>query len=212
MDRQNTYRAFREFKPGKDWQAIYVDLYKICDFYDHSSRELMEKHQKHLDIKYKLSQEIASDLDVLIDKVSQARNNLIIGTENKADLPNDPVFVILNKFKDQMVRAVEERNKKIMAGVNPEEIQSSMMEFREKIVGPIFTEILDYYNETGKMSSYLEEILKLSQAFLRQTEKLIKDSRDYASHLKNYNAQFLAAESSYQKKLLEIYKELKPFL
>ena len=48
VDRQNIFRALREFKPGKDWKKTYVDLFKIADFYNKSTDEISNKHQIHL--------------------------------------------------------------------------------------------------------------------------------------------------------------------
>lgn len=53
-----------------------------------------------------------------------------------------------------------------------------------------------------------EEILSLTQYFLRQTEKLIKDSEDYADHIEYYNKKYLSEESEYQKRLIEVSERI----
>lgn len=213
VDRQNIFKALREFKPGKDWKKTYVDLYKISDFYDKSTEEITEKHQIHLNKKYKHSLEISKNLDVLIDKVSNARNQIIPNySDNKPALLKDPFFVILNDFKEKAVAITTERTNKIKAGANPEEISSSIIEFRNEIVTPLFDGIMALYNEYHEIPENFEEILTLSQDFLRQTEKLIKDSTDYANHIEYYNSEYLKESSKYQTRLSEISEVLKPYV
>ncbi len=77
IDRHNIFRALREFKPGNEWKKIFVDLYKIADFYNKSTEEITNKHQIHLNKKYKHNSAIATNLDILIDEVSNVRNDII---------------------------------------------------------------------------------------------------------------------------------------
>jgi hypothetical protein len=212
VDRQNIFKALKELKPGEDWKKVYVDLYKISDFYDKSTTEITEKHQIHLNKKYKHSSEISKNLDILIDKVSNARNKIIPNyLDNKPALLQDPFFVILNDFKEKTVAVTTERKNKINAGVNPKEISSSLIEFRNEIVTPLFDGIMSLYKTYHEIPEDFEEILTLSQGFLRQTEKLMKDSTDYANHIEYYNTEYLKETSKYQIRLSEISEVLKPY-
>lgn len=205
IDKSNIFKGLREFKPTDSWQTIYVDLYKISDFYNKSTEELSSKHQIHLNKKYKHSMEISNGLDILIDKVSNARNKIISeNTLGNAALLENPYFIILNDFKERTVTLTDERKNKIEAGAKPEEISSSIMEFRNDIVTPLFDGIMSLYNVYHEMPEDFEELLTLTQNYLRQTEKLIKDSTDYAEHINYYNRKYLKETSKYQIRLSEI--------
>lgn len=102
--------------------------------------------------------------------------------------------------------------KKLEDGVDPEEISNGLMEFRMDIVGPLFDGIMQRYNSDHILLPEFNKLLTSSQEFLRQTEKLIKDSNDYASHINYYNNKYLSAKSEYQIRLLEISKLLEAFV
>lgn len=213
VDRQNIFKAFRELKPGVEWKKTYVDLYKIADFYDKSTKEVTEKHQIHLNKKYKHSSEIATTLDSLIDEVSKVRNGIIaIHTEHHSILLENPFFIIVNDFKEKTIAITDERKRKLANGANPEDISTGLMEFRINIVGPLFDGIMLKYNIDHTLPQEFSNLLTSSQEFLRQTEKLIKDSNDYANHINYYNSKYLSVESEYQIRLLEISKLLEPFV
>lgn len=208
IDRKNIFKALQEFKPV-DWQNTFIDIIKIPDFYDKSSEELSGKHQIHLNKKYKHSSEIGQKLDILIDKVSNARNKIIQeNTLPKEVLLRNPIFIVLNAFKEATVKITKERKEKIDAGAKPDEISSSLMEFRKEIVSPLFDSIMELYNSNQEVPKNFEEILSLTQDLLRQTEKLIKDSTDYADHIKCYNKKYLSEESEYQKRLIEVSEKI----
>lgn len=153
--------------------------------------------------------EIAENLDILIDKVSNARNKIIIeNTLPKEALLHNPFFIVLNTFKEATVKITKERKEKIDAGKKPEEISSSLMEFRKDIVSPLFDGIMKLYHSKQDVPENIEEIHSLTQGFLRQTEKLIKDSKDYADHIEYYNKKYLSGESEYQKRLIEVSEKI----
>jgi hypothetical protein len=213
VDRQNIYKALREFKPGEDWKKTYVDLYKIADFYDKSTTEVTAKHQIHLNKKYKHSSEIAISLDTLIDEVSNVRNGIITAnTGHHSLLLENPHFIIVNDFKEKTIAITNERKQKIVDGANSDDISTGLMEFRMNIVGPLFDAIMERYNSDGNLLPEFNNLITSSQEFLRQTEKLIKDSNDYANHIDYYNNKYLSIESEYQIRLLEISKLLEPFV
>jgi hypothetical protein len=208
IDRKNIFKALQEFKPV-DWQNTFIDIIKIPDFYDKSSEELSGKHQIHLNKKYKHSSEIGQKLDVLIDKVLDARNKFIL--ENslpKETLLENPMFIVLNTFKEATVKITKERKVKTEAGKKPDEISSSLMEFRKDIVSPLFDGIMELYRSKQEVPENIEEIHSLTQYFLRQTEKLIKDSNDYADHIEYYNKKYLSEESEFQKRLIEVSEKI----
>lgn len=213
VDRQNIFKAFKELKPGLDWKKEYVDLYKIVDFYDKSTKEVTEKHQIHLNKKYKHSSIIATTLDSLIDEVSNVRNGIIAAhTEHHSTLLENLYFIIVNDFKERTVLITDERKQKLAGGANPEEIPTGLMEFRMDIVSPLFDAIMLQYKNDNNLPKEFNNLLTSSQEFLRQTEKLIKDSNDYASHINYYNSKYLSVESEYQLRLLEISKLLESFV
>tara|TARA_R110000765_G_scaffold217724_1_gene322333 strand:+ start:301 stop:1347 length:1047 start_codon:yes stop_codon:yes gene_type:complete len=209
LDNTLVYNAFLEFKPGKDWKKLYANLYGVADFYDKSTEEMMQKHKIHLDKKYEHSIRVSVILDDLIDSVSEARNEIITayGGDNP-QLLTDTAFQILNNFKEATVMITEARNEQMEDGVPSSENSTSISDFRVNIVSPLFDGIMTLYRQGNSLSSQLNNILSKAQIFLRQSEKLIKDSTDYASHIEYYTKEYLSAESVYQKKLEEINSEL----
>lgn len=212
VDRQNIFRALRELRPGKDWKKTYVDLFKIADFYSKSTDEISEKHQIHLNKKYKHSSSIATNLDILIDKISNVRNEIIRNnTEHHTLLLQNPLFVIVNDFKERTVVITTERKEKLDSGANPEDVSSGLADFRNLVVGPMFDAIMAFYREGNVLTIEFNELLTLCQEFMRQTEKLMKDSTDYASHINYYDQKYLNETSIYQIRLKEISADLEKF-
>lgn len=213
IDRHNIFRALREFKPGNEWKKIFVDLYKIADFYNKSIEEITNKHQIHLNKKYKHNSAIATNLDILIDEVSNVRNDIIgNNTGHHSTLLENPYFLIVNDFKEKTITLTEDRKEKLSSGVNPEEVSSGLSEFRNDIVGPLFTSIMERYRADRSLPSEFNGLLTKAQEYMRQTEKLIKDSTDYANHINYYNKEYLDKESKYQIRLLEISNTLESFV
>lgn len=205
LDNTLIYNGFLEFNPGKDWKKLYANLYSVADFYNKSTEEMMQKHKIHLDKKYKHSIRISVILDELIDSVSELRNETI--TSYGGDNPllfTDTAFKILNDFKEATVAITEARNQQIEDGVPTDEISNSISDFRVNIVGPLFDGIMSIYRKDNLLSPQLNNLLSRTQIFLRQSEKLIKDSKDYASHIEYYTKEYLSAKSIYQEKLNEI--------
>ena len=89
VDRVRFYDAIQHFQPSEDWKKLYVDLYKITDFYDKSFDELRKKHQIHLDKKFKHCRELAIALDEFIDINSEIRNNIINECKTAGTLSTD---------------------------------------------------------------------------------------------------------------------------
>ena len=205
LDTTLVYRGFLQYKPGKDWEKLYANLYGVADFYNKSTEEMMQKHKIHLTKKYDHSIRISVILDELIDSVSDARNQIIAEYDgDNLELLRDATFQVLNNFKEATVAITEARNKQIEDGVPTDEISNSISDFRENIVAPLFDGIMRIYRKGNSLSPQLNNLLSRTQIFLRQSEKLIKDSKDYASHIEYYRKEYLIAESIYQEKLNEI--------
>ncbi|MGO3181276.1 MAG: hypothetical protein ACTIJ9_00440 [Aequorivita sp.] len=209
LDNTLVYRGFLRFRPGKDWKKLYANLYSVADFYNKSTEEMMQKHKIHLNKKYDHSIRISVILDDLIDSVSEVRNEIIAsyGGDNPL-LFMDTTFQILNDFKEATVAITEARNQQIENGVPTDEISNSILDFRENIVSSLFDGIMSLYRQNNLLSPQLNNLLSRTQIFLRQSEKLIKDSTDYAAHIEYYTKEYLSAESIYQEKLDEINSAL----
>lgn len=209
VDRNRFYNAIKHFEPSEDWNKLYIDLYKIVDYYDKSFAELSQKHQLHLDKKFKHSRELAIALDDLIDKNSEIRNAIINDAKGNKDIvDNNPFYPILYFIQSKAIeitkRKVVDEERISKDFVNP----TSFTVWHNEVLQPAFKDILDLWNEHGLDSHNLGQLQKKIQFLIREYSRLVQDSVDYANHIDEYFKTYFSDTSEYIIRLSIIKYEL----
>lgn len=209
VDRVRFYEAMRFFHPGENWKKLYVELYKIVDFYAEAFEDLREKYKNHLSKKFDLSRELAEALDQFIDSNSRIRNSVIVQSKAEGKDPQtDPYFSVLQSIKERAVAIVQSHP-------SPEErasenfvSTSSFKVWHDEVWQPAFNEILLLWNTHGTDPYNLESLLAKVQRLIREYSRLTQDSLDYALHVENYYKKYFNNESEFPKQLKKIQSEI----
>lgn len=204
-DKNLIYKAIRFFKPTENWKKSYVDLLRIVDFYDKATPELMKRYQIHADKKYKLSSEIALELDRFNDLISEKRNYLI---RDNLNTKRNPFFVLLHTYHDKIKAITQKRNEMSIEEVKELGDPASFETWVNDVLKPFFDELIGLINIYQDDPFNVESILSVNQNLLRNIERLKKDSLDYSNHINEYSTKYYSPESSYISILKEIDKGL----
>lgn len=209
VDRVRFYEAIKFFEPSDNWKKLYVDLYKLVDYYDKSFNELKTKHQIHLNKKFKHSRDIAIALDLFIDEAMDIRNNIIQKCiADETETMDDPYFPLLQHFKELAFDFAKQQptDKERLAPdfVNPVSIQK----WHDTVFQPVFHQILDLWNKNGQDTYNLKSVHVKVQSLIREYSRLKQDSLDYAKHIEDYATRYFKEDSKKIIRLSEISEEL----
>ena len=209
VDQRRFYEAIKYFQPGEDWRKLYVDLYRIVDFYDKSFVELKNKHQIHLDKKFALLNKLGDKLDNFIDNSSIIRNNIIVEAKKAGkESIDDPFFSAVDFINSKAIEiksrevSLEDRAKEDF--IDPH----SMTVWHDELFKKVFDDILGLWNTHGYDSHGLKDIHKQVQSLIREYSRLVQDSIDYANHIENYFESYFSKDSKYIKRLSKIRDDI----
>ncbi|MBL7473092.1 hypothetical protein [Robertkochia sediminum] len=209
LDRTIVYNALKETGGLIEWKKIYVDLYRITDYYENSYDELTRKHQIHLDKKYTLSKQLADDLDVFLDMAVDLRNEVYRIEKKRGANPNtNSYFIFLDHIKNVAEDIVKRRKE---AGGDPADEDyvdpSNFNVWDKELYQPAFKEILRLLNTSPDPRFNLESLMVKLQSLIRGVEMLEIDSKAYASHISTYSKNYYSSESKYFLRLQEMKGE-----
>lgn len=205
VDRVKFYEAIKHFKPSDDWKKLYVDLYKLSDYYDKSFDELRIKHQIHLDKKFKHSRDIAIALDEFIDKAADIRNEVIVIYRDKEEhIMTDSFYPLLQRIKE-LTTEISSQQPTDEQRLSPDFVNPVSIEvWHDKVFQPVFHTILALWNDHGQDTYNLKSIHVKVQSLIREYSRLKQDSLDYAKHIEDYATRYFKSDSKQIKRLKEI--------
>lgn len=209
VDRVRFYEAMKYYKPSDDWKKLYVDLYKLVDYYDKSFDELRLKHQIHLDKKFKHSRDITEGINSFIDNAMAIRNEVIAEYRHRdEDIMTNNYYPLLQRIKELVTEITSNQPtdaERVEADfINP----SSIMVWHNTVFQPVFNTILALWNEHGQDSYNLKSIHVKAQALIREYLRLKQDSFDYATHIEDYAKRYFKEDCKQLSRLTEINKAL----
>ena len=209
VDRGMFYEAIKHYQPSDDWKKLYVDLYKLADYYDKVFDELRIKHQIHLDKKFRHSREIAIALDEFIDISQDIRNKVImIYRDREVHIMSDSYYPFLQRIKE-LITEISSQNPTDEQRLSPDFVNPASIEvWHDKVFQPVFHSILALWNEHGQDDYNLNSILVKVQMLTREYSRLKQDSLDYAQHIKDYATRYFKEDSSQIIRLTEINEAL----
>ncbi|MBI6121030.1 hypothetical protein [Salegentibacter maritimus] len=209
VDRVSFYEAMRFFHPGENWKEIYVELYKIVDFYAEAFEDLREKYKNHLSKKFDLSTELAEALDHFIDSNSRIRNSVIIQSKEEGKDPqSNPYFSVLQFVKERAVTIVQSHPTSEERASENFISPSSFKVWHDEVWQPVFNNILLLWNTHGNDPYNLESLLTQVQKLIRKYSRLTQDSLDYALHVEDYYKMYFNEKSRFPKQLKKIQREI----
>ncbi|WP_117880494.1 hypothetical protein [Aureibaculum luteum] len=213
VDRNRFYNSIQHFKPSENWKKLYVNIYKITDFYDKSFEDIKKKHQIHLDKKFKHCIDLGKTLDEIIDINSEIRNNIINECKaNETHSTENPYFGVLQFIKEKAIEIISRRTN-AEDRLNDDYINpTSLTVWRDEVFQVAFNEIISLWNINGHDNYNLKLLLNKIQFYLREYSRLIQDSEDYSKHVEIYFNDNYSEDSSYVKKLKEIIESIEKVL